>query len=89
MQHGVVAQRFDPHGEFDKTSLTFPATRWSLAGLLLLTLLSLSSVQAEKSPDGEESELQTFEPRIVDLLGHPEPPNLGAPNSRDACNRCS
>ncbi|EGF25208.1 secreted protein [Rhodopirellula baltica WH47] len=47
--------------------MTFPATRWSLAGLLLLTLLSLSSVQAEKSHDGEESELQTFELRIVDL----------------------
>lgn len=67
MQHGVFAQRFDPHEEVDKTSLTFPATRWSLAGLLLLTLLSLSSVQAKKSHDGEKAELQTFELRIDDL----------------------
>ena len=55
------------------TSLTFPATRWSLAGLLLLTLVSLSSVQAEKSHDGAKAELQTFELRIVDLKGDPVP----------------
>lgn len=81
VQHGVVAQRFAQHRESDKTSLTFPATRWSLAGLLLLTLLSLPSVQAEESNNGTKAELQTFELRIVDLKGHPEPSILGARTS--------
>ncbi|HBE62059.1 MAG TPA: hypothetical protein DDX19_04680 [Rhodopirellula baltica] len=69
--------------------MTFPATRWSLAELLLLTLLSLSSVRAEKSPDGEKSELKTFELRIVDPVRPSRTKILGAPNRSDAYNRCS